>query len=306
MKNISRTALYLSAAIATLCLTMGAAQAASVGADMSYDPMGMTYLTTLTGPVSATRTDPASVVLFPNDMTDANGRYPFQIGTSARADANGTMALDVYHMSSNGSVKASTSWMETINNQSLNGQRYQLGVNLDKMDFAIEAWKWAAPFSPSALHPGQGGEYRTGYAADVLVDGVSVWHSSQTFKIVGTDTTISKEGFNIGNATTTEEFDGTSFSLNPYHGMVDLGSVAAGSSAHVTYSLSTFSYLDRSNGCYGDCQTITTHVSDPASIGGSRISLISAVPEPESYAMLLGGLGLLGFMARRRKAKQAA
>ncbi|MCG7757694.1 MAG: FxDxF family PEP-CTERM protein [Nitrosomonas sp.] len=28
---------------------------------------------------------------------------------------------------------------------------------------------------------------------------------------------------------------------------------------------------------------------------------VSAVPEPETYAMLLAGLGLLGFMARRRK-----
>ncbi|MDP1573390.1 MAG: FxDxF family PEP-CTERM protein [Coxiellaceae bacterium] len=30
-------------------------------------------------------------------------------------------------------------------------------------------------------------------------------------------------------------------------------------------------------------------------------NLVSAVPEPETYAMLLAGLGLLGFMARRRK-----
>ena len=28
---------------------------------------------------------------------------------------------------------------------------------------------------------------------------------------------------------------------------------------------------------------------------------IAAVPEPETYAMMLGGLGLLGFMARRRQ-----
>ncbi|HEY6043569.1 MAG TPA: PEP-CTERM sorting domain-containing protein, partial [Nitrosospira sp.] len=28
---------------------------------------------------------------------------------------------------------------------------------------------------------------------------------------------------------------------------------------------------------------------------------VSAVPEPESYAMLLAGLSLMGFMGRRRK-----
>lgn len=32
---------------------------------------------------------------------------------------------------------------------------------------------------------------------------------------------------------------------------------------------------------------------------------VTAVPEPETYAMLLAGLGVMGAMARRRKAKQA-
>ena len=44
------------------------------------------------------------------------------------------------------------------------------------------------------------------------------------------------------------------------------------------------------------------------SYGGSLdyVSLTTAVPEPETYAMLLAGLGLLGFAARRRKLKETA
>ncbi|MDP1672545.1 MAG: FxDxF family PEP-CTERM protein, partial [Burkholderiales bacterium] len=30
-------------------------------------------------------------------------------------------------------------------------------------------------------------------------------------------------------------------------------------------------------------------------------SSVSAIPEPETYAMMAAGLGLLGFVARRRK-----
>lgn len=35
-------------------------------------------------------------------------------------------------------------------------------------------------------------------------------------------------------------------------------------------------------------------------------NVAAAIPEPETYAMLLAGLGLLGFTARRRKQNAAA
>jgi hypothetical protein len=39
---------------------------------------------------------------------------------------------------------------------------------------------------------------------------------------------------------------------------------------------------------------------------GSDLTIsVSAVPEPETYGMFAAGLGLLGFVARRKKAKQA-
>lgn len=41
-------------------------------------------------------------------------------------------------------------------------------------------------------------------------------------------------------------------------------------------------------------------------IGGHQVAaFVSTVPEPESYAMLLAGLGVIGGIVRRRKAKQA-
>lgn len=41
-------------------------------------------------------------------------------------------------------------------------------------------------------------------------------------------------------------------------------------------------------------------------MGVDNFAVTAAIPEPETYAMLLAGLGLLGFAARRRKQKEAA
>jgi len=42
------------------------------------------------------------------------------------------------------------------------------------------------------------------------------------------------------------------------------------------------------------------------SSGGAYTVTLAPVPEPESYAMLLAGLGLMGFIARRRKSTNAS
>jgi hypothetical protein len=39
-------------------------------------------------------------------------------------------------------------------------------------------------------------------------------------------------------------------------------------------------------------------------IGDNAKGFATAVPEPESYAMLLAGIGMIGTIIRRRKAKQ--
>ncbi|MGQ0511198.1 MAG: PEP-CTERM sorting domain-containing protein [Betaproteobacteria bacterium] len=50
------------------------------------------------------------------------------------------------------------------------------------------------------------------------------------------------------------------------------------------------------------------HVQSIGSNGDSGwyVPTVSPIPEPETYALMLAGLGLLGFHARRRKQKEAA
>jgi hypothetical protein len=55
---------------------------------------------------------------------------------------------------------------------------------------------------------------------------------------------------------------------------------------------------DMSNASFGDGTDV---------VGNMQITTgVAPIPEPETYAMMLAGLGMLGFMARRRKLKAAA
>lgn len=58
-----------------------------------------------------------------------------------------------------------------------------------------------------------------------------------------------------------------------------------------------------SNGRWGYAPglSVPTNTADDDRFGPNFMFEVSAVPEPETYAMLLAGLGLLGFMASRRK-----
>jgi hypothetical protein len=50
-----------------------------------------------------------------------------------------------------------------------------------------------------------------------------------------------------------------------------------------------------------------TDLASSATLNGAYISytLVSSVPEPENYALMLAGVGLVGFIARRKKSASA-
>ena len=47
---------------------------------------------------------------------------------------------------------------------------------------------------------------------------------------------------------------------------------------------------------------VFSNAPNPVGLGRvHQMAVVSSVPEPDSYALLLGGLGLVGFLARRRQ-----
>ena len=84
---------------------------------------------------------------------------------------------------------------------------------------------------------------------------------------------------------------------------VDVGDAATQGTARGAYTYGTFSANAGGSGSFNYWEIETrfrlSAGSDVASLSGS--AEILPVPEPESYAMLLAGLGLLGAIARRRR-----
>lgn len=92
--------------------------------------------------------------------------------------------------------------------------------------------------------------------------------------------------------------------------LVNFSLLGAGDITDFAASLNGYAFTPAGNGFYtldpvllgpGPLTlTITGNVATSGGSYGGNLNVL-AVPEPETYAMMLGGLGMLGFLARRRK-----
>ena len=145
---------------------------------------------------------------------------------------------------------------------------------------------YAAP-GVLAEHPGSGGQYAvvrwTAQQSGTYSVNAGFYGISAQGQATSTDVHVLKNG--------ASQFDGL------VEGHWANENVRVGTSAPLTFALQAGDKVDfvvgyGSNGNYLYDSTRLT-------------ATIAAVPEPETYAMLLAGLGLMGGIARRRKAKQA-
>ena len=100
-------------------------------------------------------------------------------------------------------------------------------------------------------------------------------------------------------------FPGGVFFSNSYFAYYSVDRTATGNFTATVGSTFELGYMfnisaQAANVNFGDTFGINYSVPD-----GYTLTIDTGVPEPETYAMLLAGLGLLGFVARRRKQKAA-
>jgi PEP-CTERM motif-containing protein len=128
---------------------------------------------------------------------------------------------------------------------------------------------------------------------------VEVWQSPIPQTSPGANLAVLVNVYNAGLYGRDVSAGGTDFFVDFAVPLADLGSPGTAQFVFGTNSngLSAFT-----TGSSGDIAGIGV-VSNPTwgSIASDTVALTTPIPEPETYALLLAGLGLIGFAARRRK-----
>ena len=102
---------------------------------------------------------------------------------------------------------------------------------------------------------------------------------------------INNLGYIVGSSDTVADTSHATLWIG--NSKVDLNNFISADAARAGWVLSNATGINDHGVIIGNAYNINT--------GNTHAYMLSPVPEPETYAMMIAGLGLLGFMARRRK-----
>jgi len=190
---------------------------------------------------------------------------------------------------------------------------HHMALNTDALAFQInQGWIysqsnfWYAPY-PEAVYDVNTISFLPNTADveknEVFQLGTLRVQNGNWFAAAGGGTGITEIGFTITTSSTDSEFDGHTFSgALMYETMMGLAPDQYWIKDHLEYGVFTVEDYPNTNVGTIDLNgyIASLHVTDFSNPTGGAV-LVSSVPEPETYSMILAGLGLVCVAARRRR-----
>lgn len=259
--------------------------------DMSFGKYDMFYYQDMTG-ANPDATFDTRINFKPYTVSDATGwcgsvLSPDPAGVAQMAgQVTFDFAMDIYFDFGGPDIYSSTQLVDNFVMRSYGD--YTVNVTTSGGDVqSFEAHAVGNNTNPTSIVPGVGGELDAAYQNDVSFLGAGVlpagvWVSADSFNADG-----SRKMRTDTNATTGESTQ-----------VWDVTIVDAGTEGAVwhTNAYAGYAYVLRADGM---------RILDYVNPDGHSI-YVAAVPEPETYAMMLVGLGLVGAAAARRRGKRGA
>jgi hypothetical protein len=207
---------------------------------------------------------------------------------TAYQDINGVATVAVDGGAANGQVGntlvAKSIWSQTFTNASGVAQTYNAALSIPEIFLSISGFGFS--FSPAE-------QLHAHYTIRLDVDGTAAFFSSAILHSGNPGASLDETGTDLGGV----KGSGQQYTFAPFSGNVNLGTFASNTSFTATYSIEAGIDIP------GFEVFASASIGDPIAITGTAINIqsIPAVPEPQEWAMLLCGLGIISGAAQRRR-----